>query len=60
MLPRGIAGFRDEEGEIARSRHRFQVAAVGLAALQHRKTSIRIEGGPESAVLRSVLDRIFR
>ncbi|KVO07721.1 hypothetical protein WJ69_21815 [Burkholderia ubonensis] len=33
---------------------------LGSIQIQHGKTSIRIEGTPDSAVLRSVLDRILR
>ncbi|WP_198346104.1 IS66-like element accessory protein TnpA [Burkholderia ubonensis] len=34
--------------------------SLGSIQIQHGKTSIRIEGTPDSAVLRSVLDRILR
>ncbi|WP_157648445.1 IS66-like element accessory protein TnpA [Burkholderia ubonensis] len=34
--------------------------ASGSIQIQHGKTSIRIEGAPDPAVLRSVLDRILR
>ncbi|RQV39092.1 transposase [Burkholderia cenocepacia] len=33
---------------------------AGSIQIQHGKTSIRIEGAPDPAVLRSVLDRILR
>ncbi|NTX25086.1 hypothetical protein [Burkholderia cepacia] len=35
-------------------------APLGLIRIQRGKTSIRIEGTPDSAVLRAVLDRILR
>lgn len=35
-------------------------APAGSIQIQHGKTSIRIEGAPDPAVLRSVLDRILR